>query len=390
MGGQPEFVGGGESRVTRIPPLRFRGRFAAAGVFLVAVLAVIFWAYFTFLEYVRPNEFGIKEVQIGVNRGIQKEVYGPGLWFVMPFGFQRMHRLPGNIQVLEFSMHTGKEKDTASIRHDESAKIYTSDGFYVDVDATILYRITDPYLVMTKLGPGENFLNQGIIPKADPILKQTLGQLTVEEFYVSPMRVKKTKLAKDMMNAELNDKGITVEQVLVRYFKYTDAIQQNIEDKKLQDQLVFTNKSKGHAAQEKQNLERVMAQGEYSVKIALEEGMAFKAKREAERDLYVRSKEAEADLLIKLAESKRAELRNKAMQTAGSDTMVALKMADVLKGLDTILLPSGGAGGMNPLSLDTVVKMFDVKSDGAGRVAMPTRAPQPVTEASPATMEAQP
>lgn len=383
--GKPEFVGESGSTITRFPKPKLPGRMAGLAVVLGALVVMTFWAYFTFLEYVRPNEFGIKEVQIGVNRGIQKEVYGPGLWFVMPFGFQRMHRLPGNIQVLEFTMIGGE--DTQNMRFDESAKIYTSDGFYVDVDATILYRITDPYLVITKFGPGERFLDQGVRPKADPILKQTLGQLTVEEFYVSPMRAKKTALAKEMMNAELNDKGITVEQVLVRYFKYSDAIQQNIEDKKLQDQLVFTNKSKGRAAQEAQQLERVKAEGEYSVKIALEEGIAFKAKREAERDLYVRSKEAEADLMIKLAEAKRTELRNTAMQTAGSEAMVALKMADVLQGLDTILLPAGGAGGTNPLSLESVLTMFGMDPDKPLIKSPAVAAPAPAAASIPTAVE---
>jgi regulator of protease activity HflC (stomatin/prohibitin superfamily) len=332
----------------------------------LVVGALLLGAYFTFLEYVRPNEFGVKEVQIGVNRGIQEEVYGPGLWFVMPFGFQKMHRLPRSIQVLELSMFGGQE--TASLRYDEAAKINTSDGFYVDVDVTILYRIVDAYKVVTELGTGDRYLEQGVRPKADPILKQTLGQLTVEEFYNSPLRAEKAALARANMNAELADKGIAVEQVLVRYFKYSDAIQQNIEDKKLQDQLVFTNQSKRKAAQEEQQLQRVRAEGDFEVRVTLQEGDAYRVRREAERDLYVRSKEAEADLLVELAEAKRTELRNEAMQTAGSEAMVAMRMAEVLSGLDTVLLPAGGPGGLNPLALDEMLRLLGVPAEApAGR-----------------------
>ena len=45
-------------------------------------------------------------------------------------------------------------------------------------------------------------------------------------------------------------KGIEVDQVLVRYFKYSPEIQKNIEAKKLQDQMVFTNRSAARAAKE--------------------------------------------------------------------------------------------------------------------------------------------
>ena len=38
----------------------------------------------SFLKYVEPNEYGIKQVKIGVNRGIHEEIYGPGLHFILP------------------------------------------------------------------------------------------------------------------------------------------------------------------------------------------------------------------------------------------------------------------------------------------------------------------
>ena len=74
--------------------------------------------------------------------------------------------------------------------------------------------------------------------------------------------------------------------------------------------------------------------------------------KEAERDLYVRKKRAEADLLVQIAEAKKTQLRNEALQGAGSDRMVGLKMAEVYKGLDVVILPSDGANGVNPLNLE--------------------------------------
>jgi regulator of protease activity HflC (stomatin/prohibitin superfamily) len=367
--GKPEFIGGDGFKLD-LSQFRPSGRLRLFLILIIVLLTITGFLYSMFLEYVEPDEFGIKEVQIGVNKGIREEVYTAGLAFVMPFGFQRMHHLPRTVQVLELTGIKGAETGTAArhsqaVYHDPAAKIQTSDGFYVDVDATIIYRIADPYKVVTTLGPGDMYLHQGIRPKSEPVLKQALGQLTTEEFYNSPLRVEKAEKARELLDAEMRPKGIEVQHVLVRYFRYSDRIQTNIEEKKLQDQLVFTNKSKRKAAEAEQELNRVTTEGEMQVVITMEEGKAYSIRKEAEKELYTRSKNAEADLLIELAEAERSRLKNEAMQEQGSDRMVAIRMAEVLKGLETVLLPSGGPESMNPLSLDQVLKTFGVKTYAA-------------------------
>lgn len=60
--------------------------------------------------------------------------------------------------------------------------------------------------------------------------------------------------------------------------------------------------------------------------------------------------------------------------------MVAMRMAEVLKGLDTVLLPAGGEDGMNPLDLDRVLALFGV-GDGSAPPPAP-RAPEPAPAAA--------
>ena len=57
-----------------------------------------------------------------------------------------------------------------------------------------------------------------------------------------------------MLNAELRQKGLKVENILVRYFRYSKEIQKNIEEKKLKDQLVFKNQAEARAAIEEAKL----------------------------------------------------------------------------------------------------------------------------------------
>ncbi len=329
---------------------------------IVVGFILIVVIYNTLLTYVHPNEFGIMVKRLGMDRGVQKDIYAAGLHFVMPF-FWEMHRLPRDVQVLEL---TGNPQTAADLaRKDRAAHIQTSDGFFVDVDASIIYRINDPYLVFTQIGPGKLFEENGIIPKAEPALKETLGKLTTEDFYNSPLRVKKAAEAGDLLNKELNPKGIKVELVLVRYFKYSQEIQKNIEEKKLKDQLVFTNQAAARAAKEEAELKKIVQEGQVTVEVELEQGRAYVTRKTAEKDLYVRAKNAEADLLVKLADAEKVRLKNDALKGVGSERMVGLKMADVYKGLDLIVLPSDGRGGVNPLDLNNTLKLFDVRRGGA-------------------------
>ena len=149
--------------------------------------------------------------------------------------------------------------------------------------------------------------------------------------------------------------------MLVRYFKYSPEIQKNIEEKKLQDQMVFTNQAAARAAKEEAELKKIIQEGMVITAVEMEKGNAYVTRKIAEKDLYVRKKKAEADLLVKLAEAERVRLKNDALKGVGSERMVGLKMADVYKGLDVIILPSDGPNGVNPLDLDNALKLFDVR-----------------------------
>lgn len=344
------------------------GRFLQGAVFrrfllpLAALVIAVKLLMFLCLTYVGPSEFGIKVVRVPLlgTRGVHKEVYNAGFHVVLrPLDVEQMYLFPKDLQVLDL---TGAREEAAREANvSKPAHIQTSDGFFVDIDVSILYNVVDPYLVFTRLGPGRLFVTNGIVPKAEPVLKQTLGELTTEEFYNSPLRTQKVEQAKDLLNDDLAQYGLKVDNILVRYFHYTDEIQKNIEEKKLKDQLVFKNQAEGRAATEGAKLKKAIQEGQATVDVKLQEGRAYITTKDAERDLYVRTRHAEADLLVKLAEAKKTQLRNDALQGAGADRMVGLKMAEVYKGLEVIVLPSDGPGGVNPLNLEQTMQLLELK-----------------------------
>jgi regulator of protease activity HflC (stomatin/prohibitin superfamily) len=325
-----------------------------------ATLIVLLFSYNSCTTYVKPGEAGIKQIKFGIGKGIDPKVYGTGLHYV-GVG-ETMHTFPLRVQVLELSNSRSEaSQDLEGHRVAPGVNIQTSEGYTVQVDVTVLYRIADPLKVMQTIGPGRLFEDSAVIPRAQQDLRRALGELDAEDFYRGDRRVTKARAAQDALAAELKDKGIEVLQVLIRRYTYDQRYQQAIEQRKIQDQTVYKNEAEAKSATAAAAKNKVIAEGAAAVQVELARGEAEVKKLEAEADLYRRKKAAEGDLLVKLAEAQGTELENQALRGVGSENMVGMRMADALKGTRVIVLPTDGEGGMNPLDLKTLLRRFDVK-----------------------------
>ena len=323
-----------------------------------ASLIVLLFGYNSCTTYVKPGEAGVKQINFGIGKGIEPYVYGTGLHYV-GVG-ETMHRFPVRLQVLELS-NSRSEEDLEGHRIAPGVNIQTSEGYAVQLDLTVLYRIADPLKVMQTIGPGRLFEDSAVIPRAQQDLRRALGELDAEDFYRGDKRVQKARAAQQALEAELKDKGIEVVQVLIRRYTYDQRYQQAIEQRKIQDQTVYKNEAEAKSASAAAAKNKIVAEGAAAVQVELARGEAEVKKLEADADLYRRKKAADGDLLVKLAEAQGTELENQALRGAGSENMVGLRMADALRGTRVIVLPTDGEGGMNPLDLKTLLKRFDVK-----------------------------
>ncbi|MGE5049811.1 MAG: SPFH domain-containing protein [Deltaproteobacteria bacterium] len=328
---------------------------------LGAAAVLVLLGYSSFTTYVKPGEAGVKQIKFGMGKGIEPTVYGTGLHYVGPG--ETMHRFPLRVQVLELSnsRSEGGSEELEGHRVAPGVNIQTSEGYTVQVDVTVLYRISDPLKVMTTIGPGRLFEDSAVIPRAQQDLRRALGELDAEDFYRGDKRVQKSAAAQVSLEAELKDKGIEVLQVLIRRYTYDQRYQQAIEQRKIQDQTVYKNEAEAKSASANAAKNKIVAEGAAAVQVELARGEAEVKKLEADADLYRRKKAADGDLLVKLAEAQGTELENQALRGVGSENMVGLRMADALRGTKLIVLPSDGEGGMNPLDLRTLLKRFDVK-----------------------------
>ncbi len=333
----------------------FSGKLMKRVLPIAIVLLGIIVVFNACYDYVPPYESAIKESRYG--GGIQQQVYEGGHWYFTFLGVT-LHRFPLALQALEMTDNAASESPgVGDVRHTGLIEVDTSDGSKVKVDATVLYRIIDPYAVMTKIGPGRTFEDAALIPKAVLSLKKNLGMLLAEDFYHEVRRIERTTGARDELNQLLKDVGIEVDHVLVRQYYYEAGYQEQIENRKVQDQLVFTNKSKGEAAKEDAERRRVESEGQAQVDIETQRGEAEVTKIRAEADLYKRKKEAEGDAMVRISEAKGTAMVNEAYSASGTTNLVALEMVKVLQGINLVVV-GDEKNGVNPLNINAMMKMI--------------------------------
>jgi regulator of protease activity HflC (stomatin/prohibitin superfamily) len=294
--------------------------------------------------------------------GIHTNIYETGIHWLMP-GSEKFLIFPKSIRAvtLHGKGHTSEEGAEKFVRYEDAAHIQTSDGFSINLDVSILYRVVDPYKVVTEFGAGSLYEQNGIVLQAEPTFKATMGTLLPEDFFNAAVRVAKQDEARDKFNEFLVPRGLRVEHVLIRYPEYHAAVQARIEARNIQEQTKQKNTEEAKLAEALGALQEVERQGETGLSIKLMEGSNYVTRLTAQMDAYRRIRTSDANRIVAFAEAEKQRLINDAYQGAGADRLVGLEWAKVLSGLDTIVLESGGPNGFNPLDLGALMKQLKLK-----------------------------
>jgi len=341
---------------------------APAGLPLVVFLVVagVALVYATCTTYIAPDQFAVKQVDVQVPFltgpvGIQSNVFLTGVRWCTP-GCEKYLIFPRSVRAV--TLHAkGKvnEAEEKHVRYEEAAHIQTSDGFFINLDVSILYRVVDPLKVVREFGAGVLYEQNGIILQAEPTLKSTMGTLHPEDFFDAKKRVAKQDETRDRFNEFLLPRGLKVEHVLVRYPQYHEAVQARIEARNIQEQTRQKNIQEATLAEAQADLQELEKQGEASTSMKLMEGTNSVTRLTAQMEAYRRKRASEAAKVVAFAEAEKQRLINDAYQGPGSDRLVGLEWAKVLSGLDTIVLPSGGPNGFNPLDIDSLLRQLNLK-----------------------------
>ena len=298
-----------------------RGKAGKIGLRLLLLLVPLFFLRACVFTYVPPGEIGLRQVSFGPGKGLQKKPVLPGYRRAVS-GYERIHTFPRDIQVVEFTNHPA-ERSKGS-RQVAAVKVPTVDGYPVDVDVTILYRIKDPYKLASKFGFGRTYEEAVVIRFTDPLVKRYLGELRAEQFYHED-RLARVRALRGELAQRFEPNGIALADVLIRQYDYPETFQSLTEQKKIQDQSVLANREFAKQAEVQTRLNQMTAEGQNLINIKASEFNAQITAIRAQKDLYERQKRAEADLMVRKAEAEGTEMINRALEGAGSAKLLRLR-----------------------------------------------------------------
>src|SRR3954467_7223515 len=195
------------------PPARFSGlgtflrNAAPTGLplLLILILGLVVVLYMLCTQYIRPDQFAVKQVDVTVplltgGPGIHTNIYDTGVHWLTP-GCEKFIVFPKSVRAVTLHAKGRSIEDLDKfVRYEDAAHIQTSDGFFINLDVSILYRVIDPYKVVHEFGAGTLYEQNGIIFQAEPFLKATMGTLLPEDFFNANIRVAKQDEARDKFN----------------------------------------------------------------------------------------------------------------------------------------------------------------------------------------------
>lgn len=185
-------------------------------ILIILLLATLF----TSVKTIGPEEEGVV-VQLGrYNRTVQ-----PGLNFILPFGFETMHKIPVQRQLKEeFGFRTTSLNGRTAYAKEEFADeslMLTGDLNLTDVEWVVQYRITDSYKYLFKVRNAEKTLRD----MSEAAMRKIVGDRTVNEVLTVGRQEISTsveQLLQEMCNEYEN--GIRIDQVVLQDVNPPDAV----------------------------------------------------------------------------------------------------------------------------------------------------------------------
>lgn len=186
----------------------------------IIIILLLLVTLFTSVKTIGPEEEGVV-VQLGrYNRTLQ-----PGLNFILPFGFETMHKIPVQRQLKEeFGFRTTSLNGRTEYAKDDFADeslMLTGDLNLTDVEWVVQYRITDSYRYLFKVRNAEKTLRD----MSEAAMRKIVGDRTVNEVLTVGRQEISTsveQLLQEMCNEYEN--GIRIDQVVLQDVNPPDAV----------------------------------------------------------------------------------------------------------------------------------------------------------------------
>jgi len=147
-------------------------------------------------------------------RGVLPQVWGPGLHLKIPFW--QIAKL-FNAQVLEYSISEGFNLDNREALGDLPIKTSTSDGKYIQMEGSVLFRINKSMAPQLWENVGDKFVSKVVRPIARSRIASLLSEFSLSQ--INTTRAKVEDLLKQELNTRFNSMGLMCEGVLLSEIK---------------------------------------------------------------------------------------------------------------------------------------------------------------------------
>ncbi|HLC72566.1 MAG TPA: SPFH domain-containing protein [Candidatus Nanoarchaeia archaeon] len=342
---------------------KLSGKFVKGALGVGAGVLVGSCVYATQTTYIEPNEHAVRKDMwtISGEPGLSEGVADGGKLYASPTTKTSFIKFPRTPQVINFSNSQSDAKAVEEVEgflNQPQLEVPSKDGYKNSFEMTVIYRITNPYLVTSKVGAGKAYQLE-VGNRAKRVIFDTVGNLKAEELYDVDKRVPVLAEAQKALNDELTPNGITVDHLLLRKFSYSEDYEKILDDKVLQDQLRIAAEREKEAAQIEKLVLKAQEEGSQAVETEKTRATKISTERRAQADtLYEqRVQDGELEKQKVLAEGQR--LVNKAYDGEGAGRVVGLIMASKAASANKhIYLRSCSKDGANPLDIESITKQL--------------------------------
>lgn len=323
------------------------------------LLVLIFALQGCALYSTQSTEVGVRVRKVGLmgKKGVDKRVYAPGAtYFFLPF-INAWYTFDTKLQNIEMTFQANR----GDLPSRDDLLFKTVDGNDISLDVIVSYRINPDkaFEIVQFVAKNDQELRKKvvrIIARSRP--RDIFGELSTEEFYNAESRANKAEDAKRILNQILEPFGVIVERVLTKDYRFNQAYQKAIEDKKVADQRTqqFKSATKAKVEEYKRKLEE--AKGEVNEIIAKADGVFNRSKIEADAYYNQQAKLAQAILAEGRAQAQGIRKMNQALAGSGGDVMVKLELAKALKNKRIVLLPTQSGYDIKTTDVNKLLEVY--------------------------------
>ena len=319
--------------------------------------------YATQTTYIEPNEHAVRKDMwtFRGEPGLSEEVANGGKLYGSMWTKTSFITFPRTPQVINFSNKQADAKaaeDVDGFLGQPQLEVPSKDGYKNTFEMTVVYRITNPYLVMSKVGAGKTYQLE-VGNRAKRVIFDSIGNLKAEELYDVDKRVPVLAEAKKNLNDELTPNGITVDHLLLRKFSYSEDYEKILDDKVLQDQLRIAAEREKESAEIEKLVLKAEAVGMQAMETEKTRATKVSTEKRAEADTLYEQRVQEGELEKQRALAEGQRLVNKAYEGEGAGRVVGLNMASRAATANKhIYLRSCTKDGANPLDIESIAKQL--------------------------------